>query len=74
MAYLPPQLPQLARFVGTAVGVQQKMMRHADVTTTMNVYGKAMMDTKLQAHTTLLEYAGVGFCGGAGAAVVEANG
>ena len=61
-------------FVGTAVGVQQKMMRHADVTTTMNVYGKAMMDTKLQAHTTLLEYAGVGFCGGAGAAVVEANG
>jgi integrase len=60
--------------VGTAVGVQQKMMRHADVTTTMNVYGKAMMDTKLQAHTKLLEYAGVGFCGGVGAAVVEANG
>jgi integrase len=49
--------------VGTAVGVQQKMMRHADVTTTMNVYGKAMMDSKLEAHTKLLEYARVGFCG-----------
>jgi integrase len=31
--------------VGTAVGVQQKMMRHADVATTMNVYGKPMMDS-----------------------------
>ena len=49
--------------VGTAVGVQQKMMRHADVATTMNVYGKGMMDSKLTAHTKLLEYAGVGFCG-----------
>lgn len=50
--------------VGTAVGVQQKMMRHADVATTMNIYGKGMMDSKLEAHTKLLEYAGVGFCGG----------
>jgi integrase len=49
--------------VGTAVGVQQRMMRHADVTTTMNVYGKGMMDSKLTAHTKLLEYARVGFCG-----------
>jgi integrase len=49
--------------VGTAVGVQQKMMRHADVATTMNVYGKGMMDSKLAAHTKLLEYAGVGICG-----------
>jgi len=52
--------------VGTAVGVQQKLMRHAGVTTTMNVYGKAMMDSKLEAHTKLLEYAKVGFCGVAG--------
>ena len=49
--------------VGTAVGVQQKMMRHADVATTMNVYGKAMMQSKLEAHRKLLEYAKVGFCG-----------
>ena len=49
--------------VGTAVGVQQKMMHHADEATTMNVYGKAMMDSKLDAHTRLLEYAGVGCVG-----------
>ena len=49
--------------VGTAVGVQQKMMRHADVATTMNIYGKGMMDSKLDAHTKLLVYAGVRICG-----------
>jgi|ERR1022692_4982796 integrase len=27
--------------VGTAVGVQQKLMRHADIRTTMNIYGDA---------------------------------
>jgi hypothetical protein len=28
------------------VGVQQKLMRHAQVSTTMNVYGNALMDAK----------------------------
>jgi integrase len=41
--------------VGTAVGVQQKMMRHADVATTVTIYGKGMMDSKLEAHTKLLQ-------------------
>ena len=59
--------------VGTAVGVQQKMMRHADVTTTMNVYGKAMMDSKLEAHTKLLEYARVGLRGVAGEQSIRLN-
>ena len=59
--------------VGTAVGVQQKMMRHADVATTMNVYGKAMMDSKLSAHTKLLGYAGVGVCGVAGEPTIESS-
>ena len=27
--------------VGTPIGVQQKLMRHADIRTTMNVYGTA---------------------------------
>jgi integrase len=27
--------------VGTPVGVQQKLMRHADIRTTMNIYGDA---------------------------------
>jgi hypothetical protein len=39
------------------------MMRHADVATTMNVYGKGMMDSMLTAHAKLLVYAGVGICG-----------
>ncbi len=59
--------------VGTAVGVQQKMMRHADVATTMNIYGKGMMDSKLEAHTKLLQYAGVGMCGVAGQPTAESN-
>jgi integrase len=59
--------------VGTAVGVQQKMMRHADVTTTMNVYGKGMMDSKLEAHTKLLEYARVGFSGVAAEPTLESS-
>jgi integrase len=63
MVYVPAHLPQLARWGGDCVGVQQKKMRHADVATTMNVYGKGMMDSKLVAHTKLLEYAGVGICG-----------
>ncbi len=57
--------------VWTAVGVEQKMMRHADVTTTKTVHGKAMMDSKLEAHTKLLEYARVGFSGGAGVPSLE---
>ena len=40
--------------VGTAVGVQQKTMRHASVATTMNIYGKGMRDSKLDVDTILL--------------------
>lgn len=32
--------------MGTPVGVQQKLMRHASITTTMNTYGDALMETK----------------------------
>jgi integrase len=53
--------------------VQQKMMRHADVTTIMNVYGKGMMDSKLEAHTKLLEYARVGFSGVPGQPTLEST-
>jgi len=35
--------------VGTSVGVQQKLMRHADVRTTMNIYGDAMTDDMREA-------------------------
>jgi integrase len=30
--------------------VQQELMRHADICTTMNVYGKAMDESKRAAH------------------------
>ena len=30
--------------VGTAIAVQQKMMRHSDIRTTMNIYGDVVTD------------------------------
>jgi len=30
--------------------VQQELMRHADIRTTMNIYGKAMEQSKRDAH------------------------
>lgn len=36
---------------GTPVGIQQRLMRHASIATTMNVYGDAMMESKRQANT-----------------------
>jgi integrase len=36
--------------LGTAVGVQQQLMRHADIRTTMNIYGDAVTSDLAQAH------------------------
>jgi integrase len=36
--------------VGTAVAVQQKMMRHSDIRTTMNIYGDVVTYEMEQAH------------------------
>ena len=35
--------------VGTSVAVQQRLMRHADIRTTMNVYGDIVTDEVKQA-------------------------
>ena len=35
--------------VGTTVAVQQKLMRHADIRTTMNTYGDVVTDEMAQA-------------------------
>ncbi|MCE5306746.1 MAG: site-specific integrase [Acidobacteriales bacterium] len=40
---------------GAAVGVQRELMRHASVQTTMNVYGRAMTDSKRQAHGNVVQ-------------------
>jgi integrase len=36
--------------VGTPVAVQQKLMRHSDIRTTMNVYGDVVDDRTKEAH------------------------
>jgi integrase len=40
---------------GTPVGVQQKLMRHADIATTMNHYGNAQMKSKREANTKVVQ-------------------
>ena len=35
---------------GAPLKVQQELMRHADIRTTLNIYGKAMDDSKRRAH------------------------
>ena len=43
--------------VGTQVGVQQKLMRHADIRTTMNVYGDAVSVDMATAHGKIVDLA-----------------
>ena len=45
--------------VGTPVAVQQKMMRHTDIRTTMNVYGDVVTD---EMSTASLKVAELVFC------------
>lgn len=40
---------------GAPLRVQQELMRHADVTTTMNVYGRAMGETKRGANSKVVD-------------------
>ena len=42
---------------GTTVGVQQKLMRHADVRTTMNIYGDAASVDMREAHSKIVQLA-----------------
>ena len=43
--------------VGTPIAVQQKLMRHADIRSTMNVYGDVVTDEMAQAHSKLVRLA-----------------
>jgi len=40
---------------GAPLGVQQKLMRHANISTTMNVYGGAFMEAKRRANTSVVQ-------------------
>jgi integrase len=42
---------------GAPIGVQQKLMRHAQVSTTMNVYGNALMASKREANSKVVRMA-----------------
>jgi len=39
--------------VGTAITVQQKLMRHSDIQTTMNIYGDVVTDEVKQAESKI---------------------
>lgn len=43
--------------VGTSVAVQQRLMRHADIRTTMNVYGDVVTDEMSTAHSKVVALA-----------------
>ncbi len=43
--------------VGTPIAVQQRLMRHADIRTTMNVYGDVVTDEMEQAHSKVVRMA-----------------
>jgi len=43
--------------VGTPIGVQQRLMRHTDIRTTMNVYGTAATTEMQQAHAKIVRLA-----------------
>jgi integrase len=40
---------------GAPLTVQKELMRHASIQTTMNIYGKAMTDSKRQAHSKVVK-------------------
>jgi integrase len=42
---------------GTPIGVQQRLMRHADIRTTMNVYGTSATADLQQAHGKVVRLA-----------------
>ena len=42
---------------GAPMGVQQKLMRHAQISTTMNVYGNALMEAKREANSKVVRKA-----------------
>jgi integrase len=40
--------------IGTPIGVQQKLMRHSDIRTTMNIYGDAATEDMREAHNKIV--------------------
>ena len=40
--------------MGTPIALQQKLMRHSDIRTTMNIYGDVVTDQESQAHSKVV--------------------
>jgi len=49
LAHLPTHFPHLDE-IGAPLKVQQELMRHADIRITLNIYGKAMDESKRRVH------------------------
>ena len=43
--------------VGTPIAVQQKLMRHTDIRTTLNIYGDVVTDEMARAHSRVVRLA-----------------
>ena len=43
-----------AVLAGTPIAVQQKLMRHADIRTTMNIYGDVVTNQESEAHSKIV--------------------
>ena len=43
--------------VGTPIAVQQKLMRHSDIRTTLNIYGDVVTDEMREAHAKVVRMA-----------------
>ena len=54
LAHVSPYLSVPLDATGAPIGVQQKLMRHAQVSTTMDVYGNALMDSKREANSRVV--------------------
>ena len=54
VAHLPAYLRSWLDDTGAPMGVQQKLMRHAQISTRMNVYGNALMEAKREANAAVV--------------------
>jgi|SRR5450631_2743965 integrase len=52
--FIAPQLRSWLDAVGTPIAVQQKLMRHSDIRTTLNIYGDVVTDEMAQAHSKIV--------------------
>jgi integrase len=52
-----PSGPPWIDAIGTPIGVQQKLMRHSDIRTTMNIYGDAATEDMREAHNKIVTLA-----------------